>query len=108
MEVIMPMSRTRKVVLIISGIILAIILFVALGVALLYAALRRSEPTIRDNSVLVLRLSGSMPDYVPEDPMRKFFGNDDQSPLASFFASAFTSSGLRPATASSISAWPIQ
>src|SRR5205085_7079060 len=75
----MAMSRTRKIVLIITGIVLVIFFFVVLGIALLFAAFRHSEPAIADNSVLVLRVSGSLPDYVPENPVRKIFGSDDQS-----------------------------
>ncbi|HXD31250.1 MAG TPA: signal peptide peptidase SppA [Pyrinomonadaceae bacterium] len=75
----MAMSRGRKIALIILGVLVAVILVVGLGIALLFAALRQSPPTIRDNSVLVLNVSGSLPDYVPEDPLRKFFGGPDQS-----------------------------
>src|SRR5205085_5482613 len=75
----MAMSRTRKIVLIITGIVLVIFLFVVLGIALLFAAFHRGEPAIADNSVLLLRVSGSLPDYVPEDPVRKIFGSDEQS-----------------------------
>ena len=75
----MAMSRTRKIVLIITGIVLVIFFFAALGIAMLFAAFRHSEPAIADNSVLVLRVSGSLPDYVPENPVRKIFGSDDQS-----------------------------
>lgn len=75
----MAMSRTRKIVLIITGVALAVFLFVVLGITLLFMAFRHSGPAIADNSVLVLRVSGPMPDYVPENPMRKIFGNDEQS-----------------------------
>src|SRR6266516_2585611 len=65
----MAMSRSRKIALIISGIL----------VALLYIVLRKSAPAIQDNSVLVVKVSGALPDYVPDDPLRKFFGGPDQS-----------------------------
>lgn len=75
----MAMSRRRKVVLIIAGVALALVLLTVIGVALLISAVRGSEPNIRDNSVLTLKIRGSMPDYVPEDPLRKLFGGDDAS-----------------------------
>src|SRR5215213_6938285 len=73
------MSSTRKVALIILGILGAVLLVCVVGVVLIWAAFRRSEPTIRDNSVLSLRVAGSLPDYTPDDPFKKFFGGPDQS-----------------------------
>jgi protease-4 len=73
------MSTTRKVVLIILGILGAMLVVVIIGIALLWAALRGSEPTIHDNSVLTLRVAGELPDYSPDDPFKKFFGGPDQS-----------------------------
>ena len=75
----MAMSRTGKTLLIISSILLVLVLVVVVGLAVLVAAFRQSAPPIRDNSVLALRISGPLPDYVPEDPLRKFFGAPDQS-----------------------------
>jgi protease-4 len=75
----MAMSRARKTVLIISGIVVVLVLVVFIGIALLFAAFRKSPPPIRDNSVLALSVSGVLPDYVPEDPLRKFFGGPEQS-----------------------------
>ena len=46
---------------------------------LIWAALRKGEPAIRDNSVLTLRVAGSLPDYSPDDPFKKYFGGPDQS-----------------------------
>ena len=68
------MSGTRKTVLIIFGILGALVLVVFLGIAVLWAALRKGEPSIRDNSVLTLRVAGSLPDYSPDDPFKKYFG----------------------------------
>src|SRR5215212_2056362 len=73
------MSSTRKAALIILGILGAGLLVCVIGVVLLWAAFRRSEPSIRDNSVLTLRVAGSLPDYTPDDPFKKFFGGPDQS-----------------------------
>ncbi|HEY2964508.1 MAG TPA: signal peptide peptidase SppA [Pyrinomonadaceae bacterium] len=73
------MSGTRKTVLIITGILGVLLLVGVLGVALIWMALGKGEPTIRDNSVLTLRVAGSLPDYTPDDPFKKFFGGPDQS-----------------------------
>lgn len=75
----MAMSRGRKIALIILGVLAALVVVVCLGIALLMAAFRQSPPTIRDNSVLVLSVSGPLPDYISDDPLRKYFGGPDQS-----------------------------
>ena len=75
----MAMSRTRKTVLIITGIVVGLVLVALIGLAILVAAFRQGAPNIRDNSVLALRVSGSLPDYLPDDPLRKFFGGPSQS-----------------------------
>ena len=75
----MAMSGTRKTALIIVGILGALILVGILGIALIWIAVRKGEPTIRNNSVLALRVSGTLPDYSPDDPFKKFFGGPDQS-----------------------------
>src|SRR5678809_1237282 len=73
------MSSTRKAALIILGILGAVLLVLVIGVVLLWIALRRGEPSIRDNSVLTLRVAGSLPDYSPDDPLKRYFGGPDQS-----------------------------
>jgi len=73
------MSGTKKTVLIIFGILGALIIVAVLGIALLWGAVRGGEPTIRDNSVLTLRVAGSLPDYSPDDPFKRYFGGPDQS-----------------------------
>lgn len=75
----MAMSRTRKTVLIVTGIVAALILVVLVGLVVLVTAFRQDAPTVRDNSVLALRVAGPLPDYVPEDLFRRFFGGADQS-----------------------------
>ena len=75
----MAMSGARKTVLIILGILAALVLVAILGIAVLWIALSKGEPTIRDNSVLALRISGTLPDYSPDDPFKKIFGGPDQS-----------------------------
>jgi protease-4 len=76
------MTRTRKIVLILLGIFAALVLIVIAGVALLFASFGRNEPRISDNSVLVLKIKGAMPDYTPDDPTRRLFGGSDDPSLA--------------------------
>jgi len=75
----MAMSRTRKTVLIITSILVALVLVAILGIAVLLAAFGQRAPNIRENSVLVLRVAGPLPDYVADDPLRKFFGGPEES-----------------------------
>ncbi len=73
------MSKTRKVVLIVSGIVIALLLVGVLGIALIVSAFRGHPPSIRDNSLLVLKVAGPLPDYVPDDPFRRIFGGQPLS-----------------------------
>lgn len=66
------MSKTGKVFLLLGGILVA--LLVVGVVAILFAARSMGRPDVADNSVLVLSVSGSLPDYVPEDPLARAFG----------------------------------
>lgn len=66
------MSKTAKTLLIIGGIFLAIILVSVIGIALMLEF--AGKPSIAKNSVLVLKVSGDLPDYTPEDPLAKAFG----------------------------------
>src|SRR5712691_7335184 len=75
----MAMSRTRKTLLIVTSIVVGLGLVALLGLAVVVSAFRQREPPIITNSVLSLRVAGSLPDYVPDDPLRKFFGKTDQS-----------------------------
>jgi protease IV len=75
----MAMSRTGKTILIITGVLGALALVAVLGFALLVAAFGQRAPNIRDNSVLVLRVAGPLPDYVADDPLRRFFGGPEES-----------------------------
>ena len=75
----MAMTRTRKTVLILVGIAITLVLVTLLGIALLFAAFRKGAPSIQDNSVLTLRIAGSLPDYVADDPLRRFFGGPEDS-----------------------------
>jgi protease-4 len=73
------MSRGRKVAFIIAGLLLGLFLLVAvLGLLFFYAVSR--GPDIPDNSVLVLRVEGSLPDYNPADPaVARIFGGEQNS-----------------------------
>src|SRR5688500_5023562 len=76
----MAMSGTRKAVFIFGGIFAALIFVTAIGALLIWMALfYKADPPIRDNSVLVLRVAGTLPDYSPDDPFKKYFGGPDQS-----------------------------
>ncbi|MDQ3908051.1 MAG: signal peptide peptidase SppA [Acidobacteriota bacterium] len=74
----MAMSRSRKAALWIVGILVAFALVFAVCVAVFYAAFN-NEPRVKDNSVLVLNVGGSLPDYVAEDPVNRFLGRDERS-----------------------------
>ncbi len=75
----MAMSRRRKIVLIVLGLVLALVVAFIIGIILLLSMFRKSEPMVRDNSVLVLKVAGSLPDYVPDDALHRLFGGDDSS-----------------------------
>src|ERR1043165_5746282 len=81
----MAMSTTRKVLLIIGSIVLALVMMVVVGIAILATVFGSKTPSIEDNSVLTLKVSGALPDYVPDDPVRKFLGGQPQS-LSSLLA----------------------
>ena len=66
------MSKTGKVLLIVGGIVLAVVLIAIIGIALLAESM--GKPNVPENSVLVLNVSGSLPDYAPEDSTAKLLG----------------------------------
>ncbi len=68
----MAASKTTKVILIIGGILFAVVLVSIIGLVLLADTLGR--PSVPNNSVLVLNISGDLPDYSPEDPLAKALG----------------------------------
>ena len=72
------MSKTSKVLLIVGGILLVVFVVGIISLALLAESLGR--PSVPDNSVLVLSVSGDLPDYIPEDQFAKALGmNQGQS-----------------------------
>lgn len=75
------MSKTGKVLLIVGGAIFAVVLVAIIGIALLAESL--GKPDVPENSVLVLSISGGLPDYVPEDRMAKLIGINQQQSFTS-------------------------
>ena len=70
----MAMSKTRKFVLITVGILFLLTIVAFIGIAAWISS--AGKPDVPENSVLVLKVSGSMPDYIPDDPTAKLFGSD--------------------------------
>lgn len=66
------MSKTSKTLLVLGGVLIVVIMFGIIAIALLADSLGR--PSVPENSVLVLSVSGDLPDYVPEEPLAKAFG----------------------------------
>jgi len=58
--------------LIVGGILLVLFLVGIIGLAILAESM--NKPTVAQNSVLVLSVSGDLPDYTPEEPLAKAFG----------------------------------
>jgi len=75
------MSKPAKIVLLLGGILIALLI---VGViALIVAAGSMGTPTVADNSVLILNVSGDLPDYVAEEPLAKAFGVKQQQSFTS-------------------------
>ena len=66
------MSKTAKILLIVGASIVAVFLVAIIGIALMAESL--GKPKVPDNSVLVLKVSGGLPDFVPENKWAKVFG----------------------------------
>ncbi len=66
------MSKTAKTLLIIGASLLAVFLVAIIGIALMAESF--GKPEVPDNSVLVLKVSGGLPDFVPENKWAKIFG----------------------------------
>jgi protease-4 len=77
----MAMSKTGKVLLLLGGIFLALLIVGFIG--LMFAVSTMGRPDVADNSVLVLNISGELPDYVAEEPMAKAFGISQQQSFTS-------------------------
>src|SRR5215212_4150321 len=73
------MTRGSKIALIIIGLLMAFVLVGALVVALVLMSLG-DEPDVPQNSVLVLNVEGSLPDYTNADELSsRFFGGETNS-----------------------------
>src|SRR5436305_5038278 len=81
----MAISTNRQIVIVNSSNVLALVLNVVVGIANIATAFGSKRPSIEDNSVLTLKVSGSLPDYVPDDPLRRLLRGQPQS-LSSLLA----------------------
>ena len=77
----MAMSKTSKILLLLGGIFIALLLVAV--IAIIFAAGTMGRPSVGENSVLVLSVSGELPDYVPEEPLTKAFGISQQQSFSS-------------------------
>ncbi|MEQ1921877.1 MAG: signal peptide peptidase SppA, partial [Pyrinomonadaceae bacterium] len=77
----MAMSKTGKFFLLIGGVLLALLIVAVIAIA--YAASSMGGPTVANNSVLVLSVSGELPDYVADEPLAKAFGISQQQSFTS-------------------------
>ena len=80
----MAMSKTAKVILIGGGVLVALFLVAVIGIALLAESM--GKPKIADNSVLILNVSGSLPDFSAEDSTAKIFGFGQADSFSSLLA----------------------
>jgi protease-4 len=77
----MALSKTGKILLLLGGVLAALIIVGLIGV--IYAARTMGRPDVPENSVLILDVSGELPDYVPEQPLAKAFGIKQQQSFTS-------------------------
>ena len=77
----MATSKATKVLLIVGAVIFAFFIVGIIGLFLIADTLGR--PTVPENAVLVLSVSGSLPDYVPEDELGKALGIGQQQSFTS-------------------------
>lgn len=68
----MAMSKTSKVFLLLGGLLLVLLFVGVIGLVLISRSM--GQPSVGNNSVLVLSVAGELPDYVPEEPLAKAFG----------------------------------
>jgi protease IV len=77
----MAVSKTAKVFLIVGGIVFALVMVTIIGIALIISSV--GKPNVPENSVLVLNISGDLPDYNPPDPMAQVFGVEQAESFSS-------------------------
>lgn len=75
------MSKTGKIFLLLGGILIALLIIAV--VAIIFASRSMGRPDVADNSVLVLHISGDLPDYVSEEPLAKAFGISQKQSFSS-------------------------
>lgn len=68
----MATSKTAKILIIGGAVAVILFLLAVIGIALLMSSFNR--PTVAQNSVLVLNVSGSLPDYTPDDAIARAVG----------------------------------
>lgn len=68
----MAVSKTTKTILLVIGVVFAVILVSVIAIAIALGS--ANAPDVRDNSVLVLKVSGELPDYRPENPTMRLLG----------------------------------
>jgi|CXWL01.1.fsa_nt_gi protease-4 len=68
----MAISKTAKVFLLVGGILTALLVVAIIGI--IVASRSMGQPDVANNSVLILNVSGALPDYVAEEPLAKAFG----------------------------------
>ena len=81
----MAMSRTAKTLLIVGGILVVFLFVCAIGAVIFFAL--RSKPSVPENSVLIMKVSGEMPDYSPQDPTAELIGVVPPQSLIGFISS---------------------
>ena len=77
----MATSKTAKVLLIVGGFVFLFLLVCIIGLAVLLNSVGRSP--VAANTVLILNVSGELPDYVAEDELAKIFGIAQQQSFSS-------------------------
>ncbi len=77
----MATSKTAKTLLIIGGIVIAFVLISIIGLVLIAESIGKTS--VPENSVLVLKVSGELPDHVPQDPLANLFGIEQQQSFSS-------------------------
>ena len=68
----MATSKTTKALIIGGAIALILFLVAVIGIALLFSSY--SKPDVAQNSVLLLNVSGSLPDFTPDDAVARAVG----------------------------------
>ncbi|MCO6511660.1 MAG: signal peptide peptidase SppA [Aridibacter famidurans] len=68
----MAISKTGKIIIIVAGALVALVLVAVIGLILLAESLGR--PSVPENSVLVLKVAGELPDHSADDPAADLLG----------------------------------